>query len=514
MKEEQNEGIETVNKEEVVKIKGKKIEGEGKKEVKDKDYTVKPLSLTETYDYAQTIMRLTPIVTLRDGKAMWIYDEDLGYYLPNGDTYVKDLCASNSRSSTPHVASKILFTIEGNTRKTREEFESPAHVINLRNGVYDIWEDRLYPHDPKYYFKYRLDIDYDNTATCDNFIKFLNEMFQDREDIDTIRKWFGYHFLKGNREQKALFICGESGSGRSTLLSILQEFLGKEGYSTHSLQAFCDSDSYAVADLYKKLANIHADMSVANVKDISMFKMLTGGDYVPAREIYKGPFTFRNYAKLTFACNKLPNLNQAIMRDVAFWRRVMVIETIKIYRKLNRGLYLQIIANIFRMDVETYTKFVENNGKLDEETQAKLLKDIPEEDKNLLIDIRNSEGNLTKSLYDTILHRYSKIYEDGKINRLNEIIYDELTKHHRKLDKELQDKLKQELPGIFNWAIQGLYDLIEDKEFEYSKNAKLLWIANMEDTEMTIDRETNEVREKKHPGKQPFDGDTLCPGKK
>jgi putative DNA primase/helicase len=49
---------------------------------------------------------------------------------------------------------------------------------------------------------------------------------------------------------------------------------------------------------------------------------LTGNDEFPAEFKYKPPFKFRNYAKLVFSCNEIPECND---KTDAFFRRLIII---------------------------------------------------------------------------------------------------------------------------------------------------------------------------------------------
>ena len=73
-----------------------------------------------------------------------------------------------------------------------------------------------------------------------------------------------------------------------------------------------------MADLYGKYANIAADLPDKPLQYTGTFKMLTGGDMLTAEFKFKQGFPFRNYAKLIFSANKLPETNDD---TDAFFRR-------------------------------------------------------------------------------------------------------------------------------------------------------------------------------------------------
>jgi len=133
---------------------------------------------------------------------------------------------------------------------------------------------------------------------------------------------FGYCLFKDYPLAKAFMLLGSGANGKSTMLEILETFLGEENTTSPSLQRLLNN-KFAANQLFGKLANIHADLSSDELKDTGKFKMLTGGDKLQAEKKYKEPFEFRNYAKLIYSANELPKTND---RTKAFFRRWIIIE--------------------------------------------------------------------------------------------------------------------------------------------------------------------------------------------
>jgi putative DNA primase/helicase len=169
----------------------------------------------------------------------------------------------------------------------------------------------------------RLPVDYDPDATCPNFLKFLSEVLPQQDKQDVIQEMFGYCLRPGNPYKVAFFLMGEFDSGKSTLLEVLRGLLGDENTSTIALQSLADN-RFASAGLFSKLANIYTDLSPRLIKDVGLFKMLTGGsDHVPAEKKFQAPFAFVNPAKLIFSANALPAVPWG---DDAFFRRWVTLE--------------------------------------------------------------------------------------------------------------------------------------------------------------------------------------------
>lgn len=330
---------------------------------------------------ADSIKNVCHVKTIIENGTMWIYNPKKGSY-ERAESHIQSLCARNLGYNTRGVYKELMFNLEGISYIPIKDFESPPNFINLKNAVIDVEKNTIINFDPRYNFKFTLNIEYAENASCPIFEEMIKNMMTNQEDIDLIQRWFGYHFIRGQLEKKALFIVGPTDAGKTTLLWTLQQLIGEGNYSSHSLHDISNDTKYYVADMQYKLANINADISAMGPRDISMFKQLTGGDMISAREIRQKPKQFCNEAKMTFACNRTPNITEPILSDKAFWNRIMLIN-------VKRGYEIE--------------------------------------------------------------------------------------------DKLIRNKLKEELPGILNWAIDGLKDY-HKKGLGYNKNCKdtkEIWIQKI-----------------------------------
>lgn len=201
--------------------------------------------------------------------------------------------------------------------------EPDIAFLNLRNGMYNIGTgDFVDIHSDSLYFRNRLEIDYKPDAKCPKFLKFLHEVLTGA-DIATIQEMFGYCLHRSYPIQAIFMLVGGGGNGKTTLLRILQKFLGKENVLANSI-ADLTEDKFIRSNLQGKLANIFADLSDTVVEHSAYLKILSGNDMITARlmRMQKG-INFENYAKLIFSTNRPP-----VIRDPsnAMWRRVVEID--------------------------------------------------------------------------------------------------------------------------------------------------------------------------------------------
>lgn len=202
--------------------------------------------------------------------------------------------------------------------------EPPPNLIPVLNGVFDIEKNKLIDYEPEHNFLETqiIPVEYNQNAKCPAIEKFLNEvLFQ--EDIKVIKEFVGFCLYRRYFLNKALILVGSGSNGKSVFLRLLKEFLGPKNVSARTIQELI-YNRFAPSNLYRKLANIFADIPNDALKTTSLFKALTGEDMVSVEKKFgRDPIEFTNYAKLIFSANILP---QAFDDTDAFYRRFILVE--------------------------------------------------------------------------------------------------------------------------------------------------------------------------------------------
>lgn len=218
--------------------------------------------------------------------------------------------------------SETLHKIHDMTSCPRTIFQSaPLNFIPLSNGVYNFLTKELLAHSPDYKFKYKFPVTHSNTADCSKTLAFLNQVLTE-EQIKTFQEWLGYYFYRSYMFKKAIIFVGEGDTGKTTLLEVITYFLGKENISSISLQKM-SSDKFSAAHLYEKHGNLVDELSARDISDTGSFKVATGGGSITGEYKFGNQFTFQNFSKFTFACNKIPDVTD--FDDTAYFNRWIVI---------------------------------------------------------------------------------------------------------------------------------------------------------------------------------------------
>ncbi|MFJ9018768.1 phage/plasmid primase, P4 family [Streptomyces sp. NPDC102259] len=202
---------------------------------------------------------------------------------------------------------KAQATLYETGRVLRTHTDEP--LVNLANGMLDLRTGELKPHDPAYLSTAQLPVAWDTEAQCPVYEAWLKEVCPDQ--VDDLEEVVSTMLNPSRTPSKAVFLFGPSRSGKSTFLRIMQLIAGGEvNVSAVTLHQLADN-RFAAANLYGKILNAAADLSGADVSDLSLFKMLTGEDAVHADRKHGRQFAFTNTALFAFSANELPQVSES-----------------------------------------------------------------------------------------------------------------------------------------------------------------------------------------------------------
>jgi len=267
------------------------------------------------------------------------------YYYDNGVYTVradKDARATVRTYLLPRdVTLNQINDVEGQwqliIRKPIREINPNPFVINTQTGLYNVLDDTFKPHDPAYLSTVQIKAQYDPEAGCPRFMEFLRSVL-DEPEIGLLQEIYGYFLVPITKAQKSFMLVGLANTGKSTILSVVQELLlGAENVSNIPLQML--SERFQPAELFGKLANIYADLPSKKIDDAGMFKAVTGEDFISGERKHKDPFSFKPYARFMYSCNDIPkNYGD---RSEAFYRRLIIIRFSKPVPEDRRDLDLK-----------------------------------------------------------------------------------------------------------------------------------------------------------------------------
>jgi P4 family phage/plasmid primase-like protien len=218
------------------------------------------------------------------------------------------------------IKNEVLNCIKTKEYVKQNELEPPLNLINVKNGVFDIEKKELLPHSPEYRFINQVNAKYDPNAKIVKIDEYLKNSV-DGNDQPLIQEFLGDCLQRSYSFKRAIMCVGERDTGKSQLLNMIDEFLGRENVSNITLYDLCN-DKFAVIELRGKLANSCSELDPQEISHVTKFLALTGGDWMSGQKKFLPRFKFKSYAKVIFACNKIPD---AKCKNPAFYVRWIVI---------------------------------------------------------------------------------------------------------------------------------------------------------------------------------------------
>ncbi len=246
-------------------------------------------------------------ITIGDntGKKPHVYIYQDGYYKLNGreelEKIIKDIL-SGAKWST-HNKYEIMEYIRTENVVDRDKIHPPKHLINVENGIYNLNTKKLEPHNPQYYFLYKIPINYNPSAKMPKITQFFKEILKP-DFIKTSQELFGYCLYYDYPIHGIFYLYGTGGNGKGVWIHLLTSMLGKDGVVSKSLHKLAH-DRFTTSLLYGKLANLCGELSEKTLKNTDLLKRLSAGDSIDAEFKNQNGFEFDNMAKIISSCNEM-----------------------------------------------------------------------------------------------------------------------------------------------------------------------------------------------------------------
>jgi P4 family phage/plasmid primase-like protien len=218
-----------------------------------------------------------------------------------------------------------LFLQDYRIEKTPDELNHHSgFYINFENGMYDVKKKKIYPHTPTILSINQVPMRYDpngDHGSGNEIEKFLKFAIPNDDDREMLLEYIGLCCSIDTSQQKMLVICGEGGTGKSTVINLIQKLIGKRNISNVSMNKL--QDNFQAIRMMGKLLNSCADLEIDALDDVTMIKKLIGEDSIS--DSYKGKdvISFDNYAKLLFSTNELPLVRNE--KTDGFYRRLLIL---------------------------------------------------------------------------------------------------------------------------------------------------------------------------------------------
>jgi len=261
---------------------------------------------------------------------LYIYHEDKGIWKSDGEAIINKIVETQLRE---HASTRAISEIIGHVKRRNyldpDKIITKKSLINLKNGVLDLETGQVLPHDPEFYFKNYVDVNFNpEPNTPQKIIDFLLDRTggNDEKFIDLLEV-LAFPLLPDYRIHSAIMLVGETHTGKTTYLELSQRIYGKENASHITMQQFSTASqehSFILNSLVDKLINVADDLPERPLSDVGLFKQLTGESPILAEIKFSNKTrSFVNRAKMIFSANKIPI---AYENTDAYYSRWLIIE--------------------------------------------------------------------------------------------------------------------------------------------------------------------------------------------
>ena len=239
-------------------------------------------------------------------------------------TMIRELIYPEFIKSTTIKRVYELFTSDIELQVAADELNQyPVWWINFKNGFYDPVAKKMLPHDPKYRATNQIPHIYDpetklKGTIVKNWLKYICET---PDDIKMLCQFAGLCMTRDTRQQKFLILNGEGGTGKSTVIRMIDKMIGTDNISNISLSQL--TQRFSAFGLMGKLLNSCADLEIDALSDVSTLKKALGEDTLAAEAKGKDAVSFKSYAKLIFSTNELPIVKAE--KTNGFYRRLLIL---------------------------------------------------------------------------------------------------------------------------------------------------------------------------------------------
>jgi putative DNA primase/helicase len=241
----------------------------------------------------------------------------------------RDKLVSHARRSEQETRLRAAISLAESEQRVVvdvEDLDADPFLLNVGNGVLDLEDGSLRPHERGHLITRITPVSYKPHADAPRWDAFLEQVFSaDADLIAFVQRAVGYSLTGSTREQVLFMPHGGGANGKSTFLETIRSLFGEYAQQAPS-DLFLEQRTGGPRSDIARLrgARFVSAVETGDGRRLaeSLVKQLTGGDRIAARFLYRNEFEFDPTHKLWLATNHLPEVRGT---DEAIWRRIKLI---------------------------------------------------------------------------------------------------------------------------------------------------------------------------------------------
>jgi phage/plasmid-associated DNA primase len=233
----------------------------------------------ENFDLvADIIQNENHVLTIRETKEMWIYDEREGVYRPLGDTFIAEECQKLIFKCNRKTVGEVVDTIRRNQTMIDERLLLDSREINTQNGILDPNTFERKDHSPEYLTTTKLPFSVDFEARNFKLWRHILTII-DPKDINLIMELIWICISWNNPFKKMFVFKGITNTQKSTLADILIWIIGNSNVSREKPMSFLSKDSrFGTSKFIGKRMNIASEIGSLDSDMLENQKSLVGAE--------------------------------------------------------------------------------------------------------------------------------------------------------------------------------------------------------------------------------------------
>lgn len=231
--------------------------------------------------------------------------------------------------------------------------------------------------------------DYNPDAKCDKWEEAISQiMSNDPNKIALLQEFCGYTLLRTNKLEKALYLQGKGGNGKSLITNIMKAVLGNDNCSYVKLNEF--SNEHKLVRMENKFLNISSETPRAVNDMIEIFKQIVSGESQEASYKFRDVYSFDPTCKLVISANDPISVSYGNSDAVA--RRLLFIECKETFSDNDgtadhdlKDKLLDELDGIFNWFIEGLERLlIKQDGKFTHTTEEEILKEAFIKDSSII----------------------------------------------------------------------------------------------------------------------------------
>lgn len=286
-------------------------------------------SKVDTFPYYHTQRMLKKYRFLRIESQVYVYLQERGYYRPLNDDQLETLIRTGWDEMIQIKLSS--FNVMDILKRIKHEpdiqvddtfFDQCNNYVNFLNGTIDVESGIFSKHSKSFGQTSVLNAEYYPNLSLEDslFQKFIRHITDgEPTKLNHLQEILGYMLSNYTKVKRAVIFDGVRNSSKSTLLRVIEKIIGNENVSHFTLAEL--NRRFVTGKLMNKKINICGERGSGLIKDIEVFKMITGGDWCESENKGQDFISRPAKAKLVFAGNFLPSFENED-DNAAFMERI------------------------------------------------------------------------------------------------------------------------------------------------------------------------------------------------